>query len=215
MVASEKAAAVYVSPSALVGWARNPRKNADAVAGVMESIRRFGFGAPIVARRADNGVIAGHTRLAAAKKLGLAEVPVRYLDVSEDEAHALALADNKLGERAEWDAAILAEVLGDLRAAEVATSGLGWTDEELDAIIDGAGSVDDGEWGDALDDLPEGDRAPIQTMTFTLHDEQVATVKAAMERARGMGPFVETGNENGNGNALARICETFLRVPRG
>lgn len=215
MVAMEKAAAVYVSPSTLVGWSKNPRKNADAVAGVVESIRRFGFGAPIVARRADNSVIAGHTRLAAAKKLGLTEVPVRFLDVSEDEAHALALADNKLGERAEWDAAMLADVLGELRAAEVDTAGLGWTDEELDAIIDGAAAVQPDEWGDALGNLPEGDRAPIQTMTFTLHDDQVESVKAAMECARGLGPFVDTGNENGNGNALARICETFLRVPRG
>jgi len=46
-------------------------------------------------------------------------------------------------------------------------------------------------------------------MTFTLHDDQVEQVKAAMEAAKSMGPF-DSENENSNGNALARICETFL-----
>lgn len=46
-------------------------------------------------------------------------------------------------------------------------------------------------------------------MAFTLHDEQAEQVKAALERAKAMGAFVETGNENNNGNALARICEVF------
>ena len=58
--------------------------------------------------------------------------------------------------------------------------------------------------------LPENDRAPIQQMTFTLHDDQAATVKQAMELAKSMGDFVDTGNENSNGNALARVAEMFL-----
>ncbi len=215
MTKRKEAAAVYVDPKLLTPWGKNPRRNQSAIPKVVESLRRFGFGAPIVARKADRTVIAGHTRLAAALELGLTEVPVRYLDLSEAEAHALALADNRLGEEAEWDAELLAEVLGELRAAEVKVEGLGFTDEELDAIIDGAKAVGDDEWGGALGDLPEGDRAPIQTMTFTLHDDQVAVVKEAMDHARTLGPFVDTGNENGNGNALARICETFLRVARG
>lgn len=68
---------------------------------------------------------------------------------------------------------------------------------------------EDSEWGDAFGGLPEGDRAPFQQMTFTLHDEQVEQVKAAMEAAKAMGPF-DSENENSNGNALARVCETFL-----
>ena len=88
--------------------------------------------------------------------------------------------------------------------------GMGFGDEEIELLVGGVEAVGDDEWGDALDGLPEGDRAPIQTMTFTLHDDQVEQVKAAMAAAKGMGDFGETGNENGNGNALARICETFL-----
>ena len=68
-----------------------------------KSIKRFGFGAPIVARRADDEVIAGHTRLAAAVALGLTKVPVRFLDLDPADAHLLALADNKLNEHASWE----------------------------------------------------------------------------------------------------------------
>lgn len=84
-------------------WSKNPRKNDTATQRVADSIRRFGFGAPIVARKDGGQIIAGHTRYKAAKLLGLARVPVRFLDVSERDAELLALADNKLGEIAEWD----------------------------------------------------------------------------------------------------------------
>lgn len=96
-------AAEWLDPKSLRGWARNPRDNEAAVHEVAESIRRFGFGSPIVARAENREVIAGHTRLAAAQLLGLDRVPVRLLDLSESEAHSLALADNRLGGLAEWD----------------------------------------------------------------------------------------------------------------
>jgi len=67
----------------------------------------------------------------------------------------------------------------------------------------------DGELGDAFGNLPDGEKPGFQQMTFTLSNDQVETVHAAMKAARDMGPFVDTGNENGNGNALARICEAF------
>jgi hypothetical protein len=97
------AAAEWVDPGTLNPWDRNPRKNEGAVAKVAESIKRFGFGAPLVARRSTRELIAGHTRLKAALKLGLDRVPVRFLDLDEQQAHLLALADNRLGEIAEWD----------------------------------------------------------------------------------------------------------------
>jgi len=144
---TKKAAAVYADPSSLVPWGKNPRRNLTAIPKVVESIRRFGFGAPIVARKADRTVIAGHTRLAAALELGLTEVPVRFLDLSETEAQALALADNKLGEEAEWDETLLAEVLRDLEAKGTDRSGLGWSDDELDALLDEAAGSDGGGSG--------------------------------------------------------------------
>lgn len=152
-------AAEWVSLDALKPWAKNPRENAKAIAKVAASIKRFGFGAPIVARKADGEIIAGHTRYEAAKKLKLDRVPVRYLDLDPADAHLLALADNKLGEVSEWDSAKLLDMLGDLRqqgtdAALVA----GWGDADIDALLKSAGD-------DAL-----GSAAP----EFKEYDESVA-----------------------------------------
>lgn len=95
-------AAVWVKLSKLLPWVGNPRKNDPAVIFAVESVKRFGWGAPLVARKANGEILAGHTRIKAAFQLGLKEVPVRYLDLSEKEAHAYAIADNKIGEIAEW-----------------------------------------------------------------------------------------------------------------
>lgn len=102
-------------------WDRNPRINAHVVAGVAKSIQEFGFGAPLITR--SSGVlIAGDTRIQAAHKLGLQTVPVRVMDhLSEDEADALALADNRLAERAKWSepglGLVLQKLSADLRLA--------------------------------------------------------------------------------------------------
>jgi len=127
-------AAVYVNPNDLTPWDRNPRENDHVVGEVAESIKRFGFGAPILARKEDSVVIAGHTRLKGALKLGLKEVPVRFLDLSKEEAAALALADNKLNELAVWSANI-DDVLRDLDMEGVNLTGLGWDDDELAQIL--------------------------------------------------------------------------------
>lgn len=127
-----EAAAVWVPISEMIPWDQNPRKNDAAVDKVAESIKRFGFGSPILAR--SNGeVIAGHTRLKAAEKLGLDRVPVRYLDLDPADAHLLALADNKLGEIAEWDETLLAEILKDLDPEDAALAGFGA--EELEDLL--------------------------------------------------------------------------------
>lgn len=97
-------AATWEPTSTLRPWDKNPRKNdGEPVARVAKSIQRFGFSSPIVARLADHRIIAGHTRWKAAKKLGMETVPVRFLDIDEDQAAALALADNKLSEITPWD----------------------------------------------------------------------------------------------------------------
>lgn len=81
----------------------NPRNNDAAVDAVAESIKEFGFRQPIVVD-ADGVVIVGHTRLRAAKRLGLETVPVVVAaDLTPEQAAAYRLADNKTGELAEWD----------------------------------------------------------------------------------------------------------------
>lgn len=85
-----------------------------------------------------------------------------------------------------------------------------WRPDELEALVKAAGVATADEWGAAIGGLPVGEKAPFQQMTFTVSDEQAEQVKAALDAAKKMGPFVETGNENSNGNALARVCEVFL-----
>ena len=80
-------------------------------------------------------MIAGHTRLKAAKKLGLDKVPVRFLDLDPAQSRALALADNKLGELADWNNDMLRSILTDLQDEEFDLDGLGWSEDELDALI--------------------------------------------------------------------------------
>ena len=88
-------------------YEKNPRKNDEAVKYVAESIRQFGFKVPIVIDT--HGVIvAGHTRWKAAKNLALSTVPcVVADDLTEEQIRAFRLADNKVGEIAQWDQELL------------------------------------------------------------------------------------------------------------
>ena len=201
-------AATWESTSTLRPWDKNPRKNdGEPVARVAKSIQRFGFSSPIVARLADRRIIAGHTRWKAAKKLGMETVPVRFLDIDEDQAAALALADNKLSEITPWDDDALADVLREIEAAGMDMVGLGWSTEEIDGLL-GALSEDCDAPADPFAALPDG--APeFRQMTFTLTYDQHEQVEAAIRAAIDSGPFVDTGNTNRNGNALARIAEAF------
>ncbi len=97
-------------------YSNNPRNNAGAVEPVANSIREFGFKVPIVAT-ADGVIIAGHTRYKAAKLLQLETVPVIVADdLTESQAMAYRLADNKTAELAEWDWGMLAQELAGIDA---------------------------------------------------------------------------------------------------
>lgn len=89
--------------SDLVPYENNPRKNDDAVEKVALSISAFGFKVPIVID-SNNVIVTGHTRLKAAKKLGLSVVPcIKADDLTDEQIKAFRLADNKVGEFSEWD----------------------------------------------------------------------------------------------------------------
>lgn len=95
-------------------YPHNPRDNDDAVPYVANSIKEFGWQQPIVVDK-DGVVIAGHTRLKAAKELGLDEVPVIVADgLSPEQVKAFRLADNKSGELADWDISLLDDELNDI-----------------------------------------------------------------------------------------------------
>ena len=92
-------------------YEKNPRKNANAVKFVKASIEQFGFKVPIIID-SNRVIVCGHTRLLAAKSLGMSEVPcIMADDLTDDQIRAFRLADNKVGEFAEWDMDLLGEEL--------------------------------------------------------------------------------------------------------
>jgi DNA modification methylase len=120
----------------LLPYVRNARTHSDEqVAQVAASIREFGWTNPILVG-GDNIIIAGHARLAAARKLGIAEVPVIVLDhLSETQRRALVLADNKLALNAGWDEDMLRVELEALKDDNFNLDIVGFTDEELNVLL--------------------------------------------------------------------------------
>ena len=117
-------------------YSNNPRHNEAAVDKVAASIREFGFKVPIVIDK-DNVIIAGHTRLKAAKSLGLETVPCIIADdLTKEQVKAFRLADNKTGEFAEWDFAKLEEELAELQDMDFDMSAFGFDDLKIDEPIE-------------------------------------------------------------------------------
>lgn len=128
---AKRPAAEWLPIQNLVPWDANPKRHPEAqVERLAATIRDVGWGEPIVARRKDLRVVAGHARLEAARLLKLEVVPVRLVDLDDAQATRMALADNRLAELGEWDeealGALLEEVPEELR--ELA----GWTADELE-----------------------------------------------------------------------------------
>jgi len=123
----------YVDIDSLVEWEHNPRINTEAISKVARSIERFGFASPIIAREEDKMVIAGHTRIAAARSLGLQTVPVRFMKLNRTEAELLAIADNKLGEISDWDESMLKDILSVLPENDL--DDIGFSNEELELLL--------------------------------------------------------------------------------
>ncbi len=116
---------------------QNPRVNDPAVDAVARSIQAYGFNNPIITD-ADLNIAAGHTRLKAAKKLGLSEVPViRVPGLTGSKFSGFAIADNKTAEIAEWDKDLLAQIVSELNLdVDFDLSALGFDDKELTDILD-------------------------------------------------------------------------------
>ncbi|MCC6366833.1 MAG: ParB N-terminal domain-containing protein [Bryobacterales bacterium] len=117
-------------------YARNARTHSDAqVAQIAASIVEFGFNNPILVDTGE-GIVAGHGRLLAARKLGLAECPVVVLDhLSETQRRAYIIADNKLALNAGWDEKMLAVELRELDAAGMDLGTVGFSDVELEDLF--------------------------------------------------------------------------------
>ena len=120
----------------LIPYDKNPRLNDDAVEAVARSIQEFGFRQPIVVDE-DGVIIIGHTRLKAARKLGLTEVPVHVArGLSPEKIKALRIADNKTAEIAEWNLELLPIELAELQGMDFDLGLLGFDQDELAKLLD-------------------------------------------------------------------------------
>lgn len=186
----------------LIPYANNSRTHSEEQTNqVASSIKEFGFTNPILIDD-QGGIIAGHGRVLAAKKLGLKELPcVELVGLTESQKKAYVIADNQLALNSGWDLDSLRLEVETLQEMDFNLDLLGFDEKVLDQLLD----IDC-----ELPDLPDGDRDPFQQKTFTLHDEQACLIEDAITKAK-TDPRIDTGmNENSNGNAIAWICEQFL-----
>ena len=197
----------YKRTADLIPYINNSRNHSDEqVLQVASSIKEFGFTNPVLIDE-QSGIIAGHGRVMAAKKLGLDEVPCIILDgLTEAQKKAYVIADNQIALNSNWDLDTLRLEVETLQELNFDLDLLGFTADVLDKLLDIEAE---------LPDLPDGDRDPFQQKTFTLHDDQAAIIDDAITLAR-TNPLSDTGlNENSNGNALNLICEQWLESQNG
>jgi len=142
--------------NSLIPYINNSRKHSDEqVAQIAASIKEFGWTNPILID-GDNGLIAGHGRLMAARKLGMNKVPtIELAHLSENQKKALIIADNKLALNADWDTELLMIELSELDGDDYDLSVMGFDQDELDALLNPieptTGLTDE----DAVPDVPE------------------------------------------------------------
>ena len=111
-------------------YGRNPRKNDAAVESVTASISEFGFKVPIVIDK-NSVIVCGHTRMKAAKQLGMKTVPCIIADdLSEEQIRAFRLADNKVSELADWDFKLLDIELGEITGIDMTDFGFELPDDD-------------------------------------------------------------------------------------
>lgn len=158
----------YRKVETLIPFARNPRTHSDTqVAKLAASIVEFGWTNPVLVD-GSQGIIAGHGRLAAARKLGLAEVPVIELGhLTPAQKRAYVIADNRLALDAGWDEEMLAAELAELTESGYDLTLTGFTNDEIEELLvdaeDGAGTDDSTDTSeDAADEVPD---APVNPVT--------------------------------------------------
>jgi len=127
---------ILISPDELKPYEKNARVHSpEQIEKIKNSIKEFGFVNPLLVS-AKHGVIAGHGRLEAAKKLGLDFVPVIILDhLSDAQQRALVLADNRISEDARWNYDLLKAELIDLEHFDFDLNSIGFSDSELDNLL--------------------------------------------------------------------------------
>lgn len=179
----------------LIPYENNPRINDGAVEAVANSIKDFGFRNPIIVN-SDNVVIAGHTRLKAALRLGLDTVPCIIADgLTQEQARAFRLADNKVAEASTWDEALMWEELNEIN-------------DEYDMTAYGfEPDIPPDLFGEEFS-LPSGDKESLSQMSITMAKEQKELAEYVISLiSEEITP--DPRNDDTNGNAIAEVCRQW------
>lgn len=149
----------------IIPYINNPRKNTDAVDKVASSIKNFGFKVPIIID-SDNEIIAGHTRVLAAKKLKMDTVPCIIADdLTDAQIKAFRIADNKVSEYSEWDYDLLSTELEELEEFDFDLESTGFDLDEIGIIMSDESNneivEDDFDVDGVLSDEPYSKRGDI------------------------------------------------------
>ncbi|HEV8302670.1 TPA: ParB N-terminal domain-containing protein [Streptococcus pneumoniae] len=168
-------------------YEKNPRNNDQAVEAVANSIKEFGFKVPIVATK-EGEIINGHTRYKAAKSLGLETVPVIIADdLSEEQIKAFRIADNKVGEIAEWDTELLYAELESIEGLDMTMFGFENVDYSLDDFEESEDPEDakefsqEEETGIEYGDIFQLGRHRLMCGDSTLTDEAMTIMNDSMD----------------------------------
>ena len=214
--------------TSLIPYINNSRKHSDEqVAQIAASIKEFGWTNPILVD-GDNGLIAGHGRLLAARKLGMDKVPVIELaHLSEIQKKALIIADNKLALNSDWDNELLTIELKDLIDQDFDVTLLGFDSTEIDALI----NVIDGTEGltdeDAVPDVPEEPKTKVGDI-YILGNHRlmcgdstsIDAVDKLMDGQKGdfcftSPPYADQREYNGGKELSTEHLATFIRTASG
>lgn len=169
----------------VIPYENNPRNNDDAVEKVANSLREFGWKQSLVVDP-DGVLIVGHTRLKAAKSLGMDKVPVLVAsDLTPAQSQAYRLADNKTAELATWD----------IEALSVELDGLSVDFDMAEFGFDDGISIDG--FGEDFE-LPDGDEPNFKKITAYFSQEQYEQVTSAIEKVKRQGIASDGGNVSGN-----------------
>ena len=208
--------AVKIKLGQIQAWDNNPRMSTKAQAQrIIASERKFGQPVPfLVAPEVDGRFLLydGHQRLAAWFTVYGADYEMDAMKADRpltEAEHKELIITLHTGATGSWDwNALSGWSAGDLQEWGMNADALkGWNNDanNLREMMTAGISEEEGFGG-----LDTEDRAPFRQVTFTLHDSQYEQISEALRMAKAAGAFVDSPNENSNGNALARICKTYI-----
>jgi ParB-like chromosome segregation protein Spo0J len=172
------------------------------IAAIKDSLARFGQRTPIVARPSDRRVMKGNGTLLAAQILGWKEIDVAWFEMTDEEAVAYGIADNRAGELAEWDWKTLSGLLADLKTKQYDISGLGFAAHELEPLLQA-------NWSPTKPGEMPNDKGSAGGSAIHLTTEQKLVIERAVEKVRA----IHKDENMSIGRALEIVCTGYLGGP--